>query len=255
MDFEESVAACIREGNGAGLTALGLDRSLADEALLCPTPVPPVPGKSGFLPVRRPRPVVYAILCHQAAVVEQLIDLGADIERPLYNGWAPIHYAVGVRDLEIARLILWRAPGQIAAATEHGATPLHIAVANNDGRAAAELLALGADVDAANKAGNTALHLAMVHADTAVAELLLSFGAREGALNSERRTPLAVADARRNASASAFLRDLSTGNRRLRPRERILAALRPAASGDSDALAVELSLISQRLQAVEERLA
>jgi hypothetical protein len=253
MDFEEAVAACIRAGNVAGLIAIGFGASLLNQSLVCETPVPAIPGKGAIPLVRRPRPVIYAILCHQLSVVEHLTLLGADLLSPLYHGWTPIHYAVAVRDWEIALFILVHEPDELDKPTEHGASPLHIAVSNGDVQSVAGLLGLGAAVNLANRNGNTALHIAMIHPHPQLAELLLSFGAEANTENSLKQTPLAVAESRGNTVVAEFLRDVAAGRRRVRPTERLLRTEKMAKPSNPE-IAVEIEQVSERLRAVEERL-
>jgi ankyrin repeat protein len=252
MDFEEAVAACIRAGNVAGLTTIGFGTDLLNQPLVCDPLVPTIPGKGAIPLVRRPRPVIYAILCHQLSVVEYLTELGADLTSPLYHGWSPIHYAIAVRDWEIALFILVREPNELDRATEHGATPLHIAISTGDFRSAAGLLGLGAAVNSANKNGNTALHIAMIHHHPRFAELLLAFGAEVNAENAQQQTPLAVANGRGNSSMADFLSEVAAG-RPVQPIERLIGGEK-IAKADARELGAQIEALGERLRVVEERL-
>jgi hypothetical protein len=254
MDFEESFAACIRTGNTAGITALGVDPSFANEILVCETPIPEISGKGAIPTVRRPRPVIYAILCHQLCVVEQLASLEVDLVRPLYDGWAPIHYAVAVRDWDIASFLISRVRSELESKTEHNATPLHIAVSNNDFLTTVGLLDFGADPNVANKNGNTALHIAMVHG-IQIAQALLVFGARTDAVNAQKCKPIDVAQRRGNAEMVKLLNGVADRTIILPNRPEITRILKNKKSGENkESLAEELDLLSQRVSRIEEAL-
>jgi ankyrin repeat protein len=255
MDFEESFAACIRTGNTAGITALGVDRSFADEILVCDTPVPDISGKGTFPLVRRPRPVIYAILCHQLSVVEKLASLGVDLVSPLYNGWSPIHYAVAVRDWDIASFIISRVRSELESKTELQATPLHIAVTNNDLLTTVGLLDFGADPNFGNINGNTALHIAMVQG-VLIVQALLAFGARTDVVNAQNAKPIDVAQRRGNAELVKFLNGIAKGKIPLPSRAEVTGVLNNKQSEENDeSLAEELDLLSQRVSGIEEALA
>jgi hypothetical protein len=261
MDFEQALANCIRTGNTDGVAALGVGPLTVNEPLLCDTDVPAIPGKVQLPPVRRPRPVIYAILCHQLRVVQQLASLKADLIAPLYNGWHPIHYAVACQEPEITEFILSAVRDERDAATTRRAAPLHLAVSNHDLENVIVLLKGGAAAAFANINGNTPLHIAMIHQDTAIAEVLLSFGADPRAKNVKGQTPEDVAKQRGNNAALEFLRDVASGKRVVTPIDKILADFRLGAPkqdvakpGGGEEIVAELDLLKQRLSAVEERL-
>jgi hypothetical protein len=261
MDLDEAFAACIRTGNASGITALGVDRSTINELLVCDTPVPSTPGQSSVPLLHRPRPVIYAILCHQLPVVEKLADLGADLAQPLYDGWGPIHFAVAVRDWGVSQFLLTRIPSELESKTEHGATPLHIAVSNGDFLTTVGLLELGADPNFPNQNGNTALHLAMVH-DKMVASALVAYGAKTEVVNSQNLKPIQIAEKRGNADVVAYLKGLEEGKIQVGDKGIFLEVLRRRVGvqqeregGGEESFAIEIDLLSQRLNAVEEALA
>lgn len=205
MDFEEAFATCIRTGSTARIVALGVTKALADEPLICETVVPSVPGTLPLPTVLRPRPVIYAILCHQSAIVEQLFGIGADVTTAQYNGWHPIHYAVATGDAAITRFLLSCAPAERDAPTADLATPLHLAAAGGTIEIAVDLLRQGAAVNGTNAAGNTPLHLAMIHTEPRLAEILLAFGADVRIKNAKGQKPDQVAAQRGNRALTEFI--------------------------------------------------
>lgn len=143
------------------------------------------------------------------AVVAQLLDAGADIERPLPSGDRPLHCALENGKENIALLLLERGADFMAIASKKR-TPLHMAADDDLPRVAEALLRLtkcstietvdeknwtplcctrsvaivemllkaGADVDHADGRGWTALHMAVHEGDTEVALKLILAGAR-----------------------------------------------------------------------------
>ena len=94
------------------------------------------------------------------AVMELLLDWGADIMLPDQNGATPLHYAMRSDAVGVVRLLLER--GADASAQNHdGDTPLHLIARwyGHDTQARAEIVALlieyGADANAANSDGDT----------------------------------------------------------------------------------------------------
>ncbi len=76
--------------------------------------------------------------------------LGRTVEREGQGGWTPLHLAVVERQAETVR-VLAAAGADIGARTEHGRTPLHLALRFAP-EVAPVLLELGADVDAPSAA-------------------------------------------------------------------------------------------------------
>lgn len=277
MDFEEAFAKCIFEGNTQGIKALGVDNecindivfliffNITNSQLVCDTPIPQKGDLLIFPSIRRPTPLIYAILCHQLNIVKLLFSLGADLKKSDENPilWHPVHYAAAVRDTEILDFILTNAPKEIEAETkDHKATPLHFAVTANNANMVALLLLRGANANHANVNNETALHMSMILFDSEIASLLLAFGAKLDSKNSRGLTPLEIANQRENKQMQKFLENYSSNPKIIPTKEdikkRYSSSFRtptdtdeePAA--DPESIIGHLDILSQRISAVEE---
>jgi ankyrin repeat protein len=257
MDFDTAFATCIRDGNTAGITALGIDSESANEILLTETPMPADHAPLQIPIVRRPTPLIYAIYCGRPSVVEQLHGLGADLTTPLYN-WRPVHYATATGEVAILDYILTQSPSEKDSLTDHKATPLHIAVSGRNSEAIVILLKHGADVTLANANGETALHIAMIHFDPAIAEILVSFGGRLDAKNGKNQTPRDIAAERGNKVLLDWLDKVEGDSGLVRSQPQILSGFsgkRKEAGLREPDLAAQIDVLNQRVAALEELLA
>src|SRR3954454_15271192 len=85
-----------------------------------------------------------------AAVGDNPRLLSRTVERAGEGGWTPLHVAVAEGQDEIVRLLV-EADADLSAQTEHGRTPLHVALEHDRGLVEV-LRELGAPVDAASAA-------------------------------------------------------------------------------------------------------
>lgn len=113
------------------------------------------------LQVNRPNPndetpLMLAALKHQEALVQGLIQRGADVNRP---GWTPLHYAATSGHPAIIRLLLEH-HAYIDAESPNGTTPLMMAAYYGTPEATKLLLEEGADPMIKNHKGLTALDFA-----------------------------------------------------------------------------------------------
>ncbi|MCH8165321.1 MAG: ankyrin repeat domain-containing protein [Planctomycetes bacterium] len=184
-----------------------------------------------------------AALSGDLAKVKQLIDAGADVDlrvRSLENysaEWSntPLHIAAVSGRAEMVGLLLSHG-ADVNARNEHGATPLHRAIAHPEvvemliadgaeinakderGRTSlhwsarypvpatvAALLANGADVDAQDHCAETSLHRASLWGHTDMMAMLLSAGAQVNATADFDMTPLHFAARRADAEAIKLL--------------------------------------------------
>ncbi len=146
------------------------------------------------------------------AMLEVLIDNGANINTLDPHGWAPIHNAAGRNQSRIIRMLIEKGanvnledgfgdrplnmivgyPGsselitllikngaQVNAKGSGGDTPLHDSVVSGDVMVTETLLKAGADVSSENSDGKTALQLAIEEGKPGIAELLRKYGASE----------------------------------------------------------------------------
>uniref|UniRef100_A0A3Q3X1W5 Protein kinase domain-containing protein n=1 Tax=Mola mola TaxID=94237 RepID=A0A3Q3X1W5_MOLML len=138
----------------------------------------------------------YTVASRDAASVEHVLSLGADVNCTTAGGYTPLILAVLYRLQDIISLLL-----EYGAAASQGDedqwTALHFAAQNGDDRSARLLLDKGAVGDAQERAGWTPLHLACQNGHEAVVRLLLSRLSREavGEREAQERTPLHLASA------------------------------------------------------------
>lgn len=263
MDFEQAFVQCIKTGNRDGIKALGIDKYTVNEVFVCDTPL-----DEKVLPLRRPTPLVYAIMCEQQAIACDLINLGADIHQKVL-GWRPIHYAVLQSHHSVIGKICEMDSDEINATTdEQEATPLHIAASNGRTYGLGKLLCLGADVNKANTRGETALHMAAVGTCTKITAALLAFGADRTLKNDRGMTALDLAQQRKNLPMIKFFEMAESRPELLPSKESVLAENqrgRTVSAIDidnsdedleekNDDIIEHLQLLEQRLDALEEEI-
>jgi ankyrin repeat protein len=114
-------------------------------------------------------------------------------ERELLPALFPIHEAVRVGDLEQIKFLFQSAPDIVNATDEKGLTPLHVAAAHKQIKAAQTLIGLRAQVNARASNGQTPLHVAVRNADLDIAGLLITNRADVDARDKFQNTPLLLA--------------------------------------------------------------
>lgn len=133
------------------------------------------------------------------ALVERLIEQGADVNSQGYNGLTPLHYAALRGDVAIARLLLDRGADPDAFDTYTGAigpagvsgTALQVAINYHPQEEMARLLVgRGAKLGRKDSFGNTELHLAAQKGYAELARTLIQHGADVDAVNQSNRTAL-----------------------------------------------------------------
>jgi uncharacterized protein len=116
-------------------------------------------------------PLMLASLKGLADVVQQLVEKGADVNKP---GWTPLHYAATRGHLDIMALLLEN-HAYIDASSPNGSTPLMMAALYGTPSAVKLLLEAGADPDLKNIQGLTAIDFAQRDNRHDSAEIIAAF--------------------------------------------------------------------------------
>jgi len=133
-----------------------------------------------------------AVLKKRLEVTRVLLDHGADIQQPAWQGYQVTIFAANSGP-EMMQLILAHG-GQVNMTNAYGHTPLHVAVNNPNLDTLRFLLKAGADPNAQNRGGWTPLHNAVMGTrNTNVYALLIQYGARVDITNQGGKTPLEIA--------------------------------------------------------------
>ena len=116
-------------------------------------------------------PLMLASITGLLDVAKQLIDRGADVNKP---GWAPLHYAATKGHVALMELLLEQ-HAYIDAASPNGSTPLMMASLYGTPSAVKLLLEAGADPLLKNEQGLTAIDFAYRDQRAESAEIIAAF--------------------------------------------------------------------------------
>jgi uncharacterized protein len=116
-------------------------------------------------------PLMLAALKGQVALARQLMDKGADVNKP---GWTPLHYAATHGHIELINLLLEH-HAYIDAASPNESTPLMMAAMYGTSSAVKLLLEAGADPLLRNMQGLTAFDFAEQAKRSDSAEIIAAF--------------------------------------------------------------------------------
>ena len=116
-------------------------------------------------------PLMLASITGLLDVAKQLIDRGADVNKP---GWAPLHYAATKGHVALMELLLEH-HAYIDAASPNGSTPLMMASLYGTPAAVKLLLEAGADPLLKNEQGLTAIDFAYRDKRAESAEIIAAF--------------------------------------------------------------------------------
>ncbi len=123
------------------------------------------------------------------AVINFLIELGADIHIVDKDGWSVLHRACFDGDVELVEFLLQKGLA-VNGLTKSKSSPLDIACSEKSLEIVEMLVAKGAEINVANKYGNTPLHEAARQGNLAIVGFLLKQGALLEATNGFGSTPL-----------------------------------------------------------------
>jgi uncharacterized protein len=180
-------------------------------------------------------PLLLAIYTHQAAIVDLLLQRGADLdvfaaaalgrasdvkafvqkdqtalEMNSSDGWSPLHLACFFGHLETAEMLL--AQGADVTARSANAlhnTPLHAAAAGRHLEICSLLLKAKADPNATQQGGYTPLHAAAANGHDELVRLLLAHQASPKSKSEKGETPADMAKSRGHHDTAATLERLS----------------------------------------------
>ena len=141
------------------------------------------------------------------AVTQALLAAGGGVDARADGDWTALHWAVGNENPAVLQALL-DAGADPAARGEDGATPLHWAAWNENPAVLQALLDAGADPAARGEDGATPLHVAAgVNANPAVLRALLDAGGDPAARDTASETPLhwAARDSENTAVIEALL--------------------------------------------------
>ncbi len=148
--------------------------------------------------------IVSAVLQRDAAVVQQLLKAGADVNGARGDGLTALHAAAAEGDVPIAQMLIVAGANIIAATALTGSTPLHLAAKNGQAAVVELLLKSGADPNRLDTLGTTPLMLAAASGNATAVTALLDAGADPNAkepVRDETALMFAAADGRTDAVA------------------------------------------------------
>ena len=149
-------------------------------------------------------PILVASRQGHAAVMDLLLNNGADITANDRKGWTGLHEAAFRGHLEVTRILL-RAGIDVSIRNFFGETALHRAAVGGAASVARELVGHGVGIDLRDNRQYTALHIAAYEGNKDVVRVLVHAGADTSLHNQVGWTPLDLAAIRGNKSIVAFL--------------------------------------------------
>ncbi len=143
-------------------------------------------------------PLILAVRNNQPAIVEELCNLGADLNRPMENGETALHLAVYMSNYKIVNILL-NCKADVTVGAGSIMTPLHIAAFNGNEQMIELLLKHGAkatlDAKTMNLIGQqTPLHMAIGSGCLGCVQLLIQAGADVTAENEAEETAIQRAE-------------------------------------------------------------
>ena len=137
-------------------------------------------------------PIYNAVLNQKIDMVEQLINLNADVNVTDASSVTPLHHAISSQNNDIIGLLIQKG-AHLDSQTIDGLTPLHIAVIDGSEESAKLLIDSGASVSVTSTYGETPLHFAAELNCARKVELLLQNGADVNSTDCNGISPLHLA--------------------------------------------------------------
>ena len=140
----------------------------------------------------RQTPIYNAVLNQKIDMVEQLINLNADVNVKDASGVTPLHHAISSQDNDIIKMLIQKR-AVLEDKTIDGLTRLHIAVIDGTEESAKLLIDSGASVTVTSAYGETPLHFAAELNFARKVELFLQNGADVNSTDCNGISPLHLA--------------------------------------------------------------
>jgi mono/diheme cytochrome c family protein len=153
-------------------------------------------------------PLHWAAVQGHWAILETLVEGGADVNAVGGDGGTPLHLAAHHDRPDMIRLLLDEG-ADLTIHNRWGRTPLHVAARRNCDLVASLFLARGADPSATTKEGWTPLHVAQMAGHPRVRDVLLAHGADPNRTDEKGKLPAEHAF-ERPAAAEADSEDLAS---------------------------------------------
>ena len=181
--------------------SISLDYRVLPKGVKWATPLAPTPEATQW-------PLHFAVRwIEDPALIQALVDAGADVDVKNADGDTPLHAARSNRNLAVIQALL-DAGADVNAKNADGDTLLHVVIEYNTNPAVIQALVdAGADVDAKNDDGDTPLHSAGSNENLAVIQALVDAGADVDAKNDDGDTPLHSAGSNENLAVIQALVD------------------------------------------------
>ena len=134
------------------------------------------------------------------------------------DGFFPLGLAAFFKHPAVAKLLIEAGADVNMASKPAGFTPLHSAVADDEGEAAKDLVRMlldaNADPNARSATDGTPLHTAAFTGNIPILQLLLAYGGDPAAADNKGHTPLDVARERHHSEVAALLHHSVTNRKR-----------------------------------------
>lgn len=139
-------------------------------------------------------PLICAAEAKHEAIVEFLLQKGANVNAEDDFGWKPLHRCLVNRGGERVAQMLLTHNASVDSRCQYQKTPLHHAIENGNESMASFLLNAGADIEARDVAERTPLHTAIEARREGMVRILLEAGADAEAMDRDRYNAIKAAE-------------------------------------------------------------